>query len=79
MSATLQGIAEAARELGVSPYSVRRLIKAGHIRSVTIGARRLIPVVEIERVCREGVGTPRHPRSAPSPADRLPVRAEVRK
>jgi excisionase family DNA binding protein len=59
MGASLQGIKEAAQQLGVSPFSVRRLIASGCIRSVTIGARRLIPAHEIERVAREGAGTPR--------------------
>jgi excisionase family DNA binding protein len=59
MSGSLQGIKEAAQQLGVSPFSVRRLIASGCIRSVTIGARRLIPVEEVLRIGREGAGRPR--------------------
>jgi excisionase family DNA binding protein len=43
----------------LSKYSVRRLIVAGELKSVTIGARRLIPLAEVERAEQFGVGRPR--------------------
>jgi len=43
----------------VSKYSVRRLIVQGDIKSVNIGARRLVPLSEVERIERFGVGRPR--------------------
>lgn len=57
--AALRSLPEAAEVLGVSVFSLRRLIDAGEMKSVTIGARRLIPVAEIERVAAQGAGTPR--------------------
>lgn len=61
---TLLGISETASRWGVSVFSIRRLIDAGHLKSVTIGARRLLSLVEIERAEQFGVGTPR--RSEPA-------------
>jgi hypothetical protein len=48
----------------LSKYSVRRLIVQGQLKSVTIGARRLVPLSEVERAEQFGVGTPRtaHPK-----------------
>lgn len=57
--AALRSLPEAAEVLGVSVFSLRRLIDAGEMKSVTIGARRLVPVAEIERVATQGAGTPR--------------------
>ena len=45
MSTNLIGIADAAKALAVSPFTVRRLIAAGEIKAVNVGARRLIPVM----------------------------------
>jgi hypothetical protein len=56
---TLFGIAETAGRWGVSTFSVRRLIDAGELGSVTIGARRLVPLAEIRHAEQHGVGTPR--------------------
>ena len=55
----LGAIAEAASAWGVSKYTAQRLIDEGFVKSVTIGARRLVPLEEIERVAREGAGKPR--------------------
>ena len=33
----------------VSKWSIRRLIMGGELKSVTIGARRLVPLSEVER------------------------------
>ena len=49
MKAMLRSIRFSAEALGVSPFTIRRLIAAGQIQAVNIGARRLIPEAEIER------------------------------
>jgi hypothetical protein len=48
----------------LSKYSVRRLIVQGELKSVTIGARRLVPLSEVEHAEQFGVGRPRtlHPK-----------------
>jgi|GraSoiStandDraft_41_1057321.scaffolds.fasta_scaffold101688_5 excisionase family DNA binding protein len=56
MKAMLRSIRFSAEALGVSPFTIRRLIAAGQIQAVNIGARRLIPEAEIERVAAHGVG-----------------------
>jgi len=61
---TLIGIAEAAKQLGVSVFTVRRLADAGQIRTVNVGARRLVPIAEVERVSEQGAGKPRTRKSA---------------
>ena len=55
----LWSVQETAKRWSVSPFTVRRLIDAGEVRSVTIGARRLVPVSEIERCETEGAGKAR--------------------
>jgi len=59
MDLSLISITEAARILGVSPFTIRRLAKSGSLRTVTVGARRLVPLGEIERVGQFGAGRPR--------------------
>jgi len=56
---SLFGIAEVAARLGVSPFTIRRLINSGKLHSVTVGTRRLVPLDEILRAEQGGVGTPR--------------------
>ena len=46
---------EAARQLSISRSYLYLLIQKGLIRSVHIGARRVISAVEIDRVLREGI------------------------
>ena len=41
---------DAADRLGLSERKVRGLIASGELRSVKIGAARLIPVVDLERL-----------------------------
>jgi hypothetical protein len=53
------GFAECQRESGVSKYTWRRLADAGLIRTINIGARRLVPREEWDRIRAHGVGTPR--------------------
>jgi excisionase family DNA binding protein len=57
--ANLIALTEAARLLGVSVFTVRRLAEAGDLKTVNVGARRLIPVTEVERVVATGAGKPR--------------------
>jgi hypothetical protein len=44
------------RRWPVSYHTVRRLVKNGLIRTVYIGARRLVPLSEVLRIEAEGVG-----------------------
>jgi excisionase family DNA binding protein len=39
--------------LGVSRSTLYRLMERGELRSVKIGDRRLIPIIELERLCGE--------------------------
>ena len=55
MATQLVSIGETAKTLGVSKDTVRRLIKARHLRSVRVSRRVLVPQTEIERVCTQGV------------------------
>jgi hypothetical protein len=52
-----------AARWGVSTYTIRRLIDTSSLRSVTIAARRLIPLSEIERAEMLGVGIARKRRA----------------
>ena len=55
----LLGIETVAVRWDMSKWSVRRLIMEGELKSVTIGARRLVPLTEVERAEQFGVGRPR--------------------
>ena len=55
----LLSIERLAERWDLSKWSVRRLIVAGELKSVTIGARRLVPLNEVERAEQFGVGHPR--------------------
>ena len=55
---TLFSIPKAAEVLGISETQGRRLVKAGLLRSVKIGARILVPGEEVERARRDGVPYP---------------------
>lgn len=59
MADSLRGIGEVAKLFGVSHFTIRRLIDAGHIHAVNIGTRWLIPNAEVERVLASGAGIPR--------------------
>jgi excisionase family DNA binding protein len=59
----LLGIDTLAARWDMSKWTIRRLIVNGELRSVTIGARRLIPLAEIERVEQFGLGKPRQART----------------
>lgn len=49
-------VEEVSRRFSVSAFTVRRLIKSGHLRSVRVGKRVLIPESEVQRVIRDGCG-----------------------
>lgn len=53
------GIAQFSDMFSISRDSTKRAIKRGELRTITLGGRRLIPASEVERVAREGFGTPR--------------------
>lgn len=53
------GFLEFSQMFGISMDSAKRLWRNGSLATITIGARRLIPMAEIERIEREGIGTPR--------------------
>lgn len=59
METSLTSVSYASKRLGVSPFTVRRLIDAGALKAVHVGARVLIPAAEIERVIERGAGMPR--------------------
>jgi excisionase family DNA binding protein len=59
---TLFAIEQVAVRWAVSRHTIRRLIDRGALGSVTIGARRLIPLSEIARVEKSGVGESRRQR-----------------
>jgi excisionase family DNA binding protein len=52
----LNDVEETSRRLGVSTFTVRRLIKSAHLKAVRVGKRVLVPASEIERVIGEGCG-----------------------
>jgi hypothetical protein len=52
-------IDDLAERWGMSPFTIRRLIDGDHLRTITIGARRLIPAEEVRRAEVEGCGAPR--------------------
>jgi hypothetical protein len=53
------GFSEFAEMFGISRDSAKRAWKKGDLATITIGGRRLIPLAEIERIEREGLGIPR--------------------
>jgi hypothetical protein len=55
----LLGIETVATRWDMSKWSIRRLINDGELKSVTIGARRLVPLTEVTRAEQFGVGKPR--------------------
>lgn len=59
MGGQLVSISEAARMLGVSVHTIRRFVAGGEVAAVNVGARRLVPMTEIDRVVQRGVGRAR--------------------
>ena len=54
--ASLSSISVTAKTLGVSTFTIRRLIAAGDVKAVHVGARIMIPKTEVDRVIAHGVG-----------------------
>jgi excisionase family DNA binding protein len=54
---------ELADSYGVSRDTIKRLAKSGQLRTIYIGGRRIVPMSEVERIEREGIGG-RKPRRA---------------
>lgn len=54
-----------AQRWGVSEYTARRLMhpKTGALKSINIGARRMVAISEVLRAEQYGVGKPRTPRT----------------
>jgi len=50
------GVDEAAKLLGVSPFTIRNHIASGSIRVVRVGRRVLVPMEVLEKVMAEGLG-----------------------
>lgn len=59
MSGRLIALSEAARMLGVSVYTIRRLVARGDVATVNVGARRLVSENEMDRIVQRGVGQAR--------------------
>jgi hypothetical protein len=55
----LLSIEHLAERWDLLKYSIRRLIVQGELKSINIGARRLVPLSEVERAEQFGVGRPR--------------------
>jgi excisionase family DNA binding protein len=55
VSRGLKTFQDAAAFLAISQSSLRRLIVRGEIRSILVGSRRCIPVVELERIAMKGL------------------------
>ena len=59
MEQQMFGISSVAERWGVSPDTIRRLIKRGELKAINVAGRRLIPRREVETVELTGVGTGR--------------------
>jgi excisionase family DNA binding protein len=44
---------EAARLIGVCPWTVRRQMRLGRLQTVRIGRRKLVPMADLERFVRD--------------------------
>lgn len=49
-----RSVSALARDWGVSPLTVRRMVKAGQLRTVKLNRRHVIHIREVERVERGG-------------------------
>jgi hypothetical protein len=56
MVSTMHGAKDLYLRWNVSLATVRRKMKSGQIRTVKFGARRLVPIDEVLRIDREGIG-----------------------
>jgi excisionase family DNA binding protein len=48
------GIKDAARAVGISPWTMRSFIRQGKIRAVRIGRRVLVEPAELKRLIEQG-------------------------
>jgi len=55
MTETLHPVKDAARQLGISVWTLRKRAYEGDVASVKIGAKLLIPESEIARLIQEGM------------------------
>jgi excisionase family DNA binding protein len=55
MTEILHPVKHAARQLGISVWTLRKKAYEGDVASVKIGAKLLIPESEVERLIREGM------------------------
>ena len=55
--AYLMSLAEVAKALGVSVYTIRRLVASGSLPAVRIGARVMVSSATVVRAQREGIGS----------------------
>ena len=55
-------LAEMANMFGISKDSFKRADKRGLLRTICVGGRRLVPLSEIERIEKEGLGFGRNRR-----------------
>jgi excisionase family DNA binding protein len=60
MNEKLNPLKETAERLGVSIFTIRRLIKDGSLRTVRVSSRLLVPESEILRACAEGCSPKGH-------------------
>lgn len=67
MAQELIGLNEAAKRLGVSVITLRRLTDSGDIRAVNVAARRLIPMAELDRIALMGAGKARQKSGGETP------------
>ena len=58
----LLSVESVSERLGVSIFTVRRLLKSEQLLGVRIGGRVLVPLDEVERVIKQGCG--HHAKSA---------------
>lgn len=57
------GFTEFAQMFGISRDAAKRLARNGYLRTIYIGGRRLVPMTEVERAEREGIGNGRKRRA----------------
>jgi len=53
------GLQEFADTFGISRESAKRFARIGILKTITLGSRRLVPAAEVERIEKEGLGSPR--------------------
>jgi excisionase family DNA binding protein len=74
MNESLYPVKQAAKEFGISVWTLRKKTYEGDIASVKIGAKLLIPDSEMERIVREGARPRRAERRVRSNGAELAIR-----